>query len=160
MCQPLKGPLPEVVRLRNQPCRRPFNEARARCVFTVHQCGRGCLRNHFHSPIYDVVEFAISLRTHNSWQELVDERIEHHTRIVCRLIIGWPKVMFLAVSAAAREDSETFHNNGIPVPGVDTSGAEGIRTPGLLIANETRYQLRHSPLLGQVSRDYSFTARA
>jgi hypothetical protein len=25
-------------------------------------------------------------------------------------------------------------------------GAEGIRTPGLLIANETRYQLRHSPL--------------
>lgn len=25
------------------------------------------------------------------------------------------------------------------------SGAEGIRTPGLLIANETRYQLRHSP---------------
>ncbi len=24
-------------------------------------------------------------------------------------------------------------------------GAEGIRTPGLLIANETRYQLRHSP---------------
>ena len=27
------------------------------------------------------------------------------------------------------------------------SGAEGIRTPGLLIANETRYQLRHSPLV-------------
>jgi hypothetical protein len=26
-------------------------------------------------------------------------------------------------------------------------GAEGIRTPGLLIANETRYQLRHSPLM-------------
>jgi hypothetical protein len=25
------------------------------------------------------------------------------------------------------------------------SGAEGIRTPDLLIANETRYQLRHSP---------------
>ena len=24
-------------------------------------------------------------------------------------------------------------------------GAEGIRTPDLLIANETRYQLRHSP---------------
>jgi hypothetical protein len=84
---------------------------------------RKLMRNHFHSPIYDVVEFAISLRTHNSWQELVDERIEHHTRIVCRLIIGWPKVTFLAVSAAAREDSETFHNNGIPVPGLDTSGA-------------------------------------
>jgi hypothetical protein len=28
-------------------------------------------------------------------------------------------------------------------------GAEGIRTPGLLIANETRYQLRHSPLMRQ-----------
>ena len=27
-------------------------------------------------------------------------------------------------------------------------GAEGIRTPGLLIANETRYQLRHSPSCG------------
>jgi hypothetical protein len=26
-------------------------------------------------------------------------------------------------------------------------GAEGIRTPGLLVANEARYQLRHSPLL-------------
>ena len=25
-------------------------------------------------------------------------------------------------------------------------GAEGIRTPDLLIANETRYQLRHSPM--------------
>ena len=28
-------------------------------------------------------------------------------------------------------------------------GAEGIRTPDLLIANETRYQLRHSPLRQQ-----------
>ena len=28
---------------------------------------------------------------------------------------------------------------------VSESGAEGIRTPDLLIANETRYQLRHSP---------------
>ena len=27
-------------------------------------------------------------------------------------------------------------------------GAEGIRTPDLLIANETRYQLRHSPSCG------------
>ena len=27
----------------------------------------------------------------------------------------------------------------------NTGGAEGIRTPDLLIANETRYQLRHSP---------------
>src|ERR1051326_6862400 len=27
-------------------------------------------------------------------------------------------------------------------------GAEGIRTPGLLIAKETRYQLRHSPKRG------------
>ena len=29
--------------------------------------------------------------------------------------------------------------------GFPVGGAEGIRTPGLLIANETRYQLRHSP---------------
>ena len=29
------------------------------------------------------------------------------------------------------------------------SGARGIRTPDLLIANETRYQLRHSPLCGR-----------
>jgi hypothetical protein len=27
----------------------------------------------------------------------------------------------------------------------DLGGAEGIRTPGLLVANEARYQLRHSP---------------
>ena len=31
------------------------------------------------------------------------------------------------------------------VPGIPSGGAEGIRTPDLLIANETRYQLRHSP---------------
>ena len=31
------------------------------------------------------------------------------------------------------------------VPGRPSGGAEGIRTPDLLIANETRYQLRHSP---------------
>src|SRR5690349_23307947 len=30
-------------------------------------------------------------------------------------------------------------------------GAEGIRTPDLLIANETRYQLRHSPLMQRKS---------
>src|SRR5689334_6689238 len=29
---------------------------------------------------------------------------------------------------------------------VVSGGAEGIRTPDLLIANETRYQLRHSPM--------------
>jgi hypothetical protein len=37
------------------------------------------------------------------------------------------------------------HPTGFPVRD-DSGGAEGIRTPGLLIANETRYQLRHSPL--------------
>ncbi len=37
------------------------------------------------------------------------------------------------------------HPSGFPVRD-DSGGAEGIRTPGLLIANETRYQLRHSPL--------------
>ena len=31
---------------------------------------------------------------------------------------------------------------------INICGAEGIRTPGILIANETRYQLRHSPLRG------------
>ena len=31
-------------------------------------------------------------------------------------------------------------------------GAEGIRTPDLLIANETRYQLRHSPVGGGLTR--------
>ena len=31
--------------------------------------------------------------------------------------------------------------------GIRPCGAKGIRTPDLLIANETRYQLRHSPLL-------------
>jgi hypothetical protein len=36
------------------------------------------------------------------------------------------------------------------VPGLlSFGGAEGIRTPGLLIANETRYQLRHSPECGR-----------
>ena len=44
----------------------------------------------------------------------------------------------------------------MPSPGSDNEqsrpwaakcgGAEGIRTPDLLIANETRYQLRHSPM--------------
>ena len=33
-------------------------------------------------------------------------------------------------------------------PGVGMRGAKGIRTPDLLIANETRYQLRHSPMGG------------
>src|SRR5690554_2912565 len=31
------------------------------------------------------------------------------------------------------------------IPGRQSSGAEGNRTPDLLVANETRYQLRHSP---------------
>lgn len=39
---------------------------------------------------------------------------------------------------------------------IDARGAEGIRTPGLLIANETRYQLRHSPGREQGS-NYSLT---
>jgi transposase InsO family protein len=50
---------------------------------------------------------------------------------------------------------------GCPATGVrdvlrdHTSGAEGIRTPGLLVANETRYQLRHSPRSAQFSRPVS-----
>ena len=31
-------------------------------------------------------------------------------------------------------------------PSQPKGGAKGIRTPDLLIANETRYQLRHSPM--------------
>ena len=35
-------------------------------------------------------------------------------------------------------------------------GAEGIRTPDLLVANETRYQLRHSPITsGDAKRNVS-----
>ena len=37
------------------------------------------------------------------------------------------------------------------------SGAKGIRTPDLLIANETRYQLRHSP---KVPRQVTTVKRA
>ena len=46
------------------------------------------------------------------------------------------------------------------------SGAEGIRTPDPLIANEVRYQLRYSPLVGprlagaKESGNYSPTTRA
>ena len=38
-------------------------------------------------------------------------------------------------------------SHGVPVgrTAILIGGAEGIRTPDLLIANETRYQLRHSP---------------
>ena len=42
----------------------------------------------------------------------------------------------------------TFHDQAPEGPFVETTlfgGAKGIRTPDLLIANETRYQLRHSP---------------
>ena len=35
-------------------------------------------------------------------------------------------------------------------------GAEGIRTPDLLIANETRYQLRHSPGCARTARGRSY----
>ena len=36
--------------------------------------------------------------------------------------------------------------NGLVRAGYSGGGAKGIRTPDLLIANETRYQLRHSPM--------------
>ena len=38
--------------------------------------------------------------------------------------------------------------------GIRPCGAKGIRTPDLLIANETRYQLRHSPMLEERGRSY------
>jgi hypothetical protein len=34
-------------------------------------------------------------------------------------------------------------------PAADLGGAEGTRTPDPLVANEVRYQLRHSPLVGR-----------
>ena len=44
------------------------------------------------------------------------------------------------------EPSPRSHHLRCP-DGVSVGGAAGIRTPDLLIANETRYQLRHSPLM-------------
>ncbi|SPD88855.1 protein of unknown function [Micropruina glycogenica] len=44
-----------------------------------------------------------------------------------------------------------------PWPG---GGAKGIRTPDLLIANETRYQLRHSPRLLNEHNDSTKQPRA
>ncbi len=47
-----------------------------------------------------------------------------------------------------RKSSESKQSPGTgvnDVPRLDKCGAEGNRTPGLLIANETRYQLRYSP---------------
>ena len=41
----------------------------------------------------------------------------------------------------------TMTEKRTPRMDVRPGGAKGIRTPGLLIANETRYQLRHSPML-------------
>src|SRR5690606_6675001 len=42
-----------------------------------------------------------------------------------------------AMTEPRRPEGDGVHPSG---------GAEGIRTPDLLIANETRYQLRHSPV--------------
>jgi hypothetical protein len=44
------------------------------------------------------------------------------------------------------------------VAGHHSGGAEGIRTPDLLIANETRYQLRHSPWCTLRMRDETLAA--
>ena len=44
--------------------------------------------------------------------------------------------------------------------GFRCGGAEGIRTPDLLIANETRYQLRHSPMHRTNQRGSEDTTRA
>lgn len=44
-----------------------------------------------------------------------------------------------------RRKPRPFRIEMLTETGFSPGGAEGIRTPGLLIANETRYQLRHSP---------------
>jgi hypothetical protein len=60
------------------------------------------------------------------------------------------------VSAAATDPDNTDYQRGnahsltdvgsSALNCVNSGGAKGIRTPDLLDANETRYQLRHSPL--------------
>ena len=45
------------------------------------------------------------------------------------------------------------------LPAMRLGGAEGIRTPDLLIANETRYQLRHSPKLRRGRRQRNVSTR-
>ena len=44
-----------------------------------------------------------------------------------------------------KEEPRPTSRVGAGQTGFPSGGAEGIRTPDLLIANETRYQLRHSP---------------
>ncbi len=62
---------------------------------------------------------------------------------------GWQRI--LAGPSGARNTSGATSNtsrhtkNRHPVRMSVCGGARGIRTPDLLIANETRYQLRHSP---------------
>jgi hypothetical protein len=38
------------------------------------------------------------------------------------------------------------------------SGGKGIRTPGLLIANETLYQLSYTPVVGRLARPADFSS--
>ena len=49
------------------------------------------------------------------------------------------------VNTTAGTGETEEERNESSVPEKRAGGAEGIRTPDLLIANETRYQLRHSP---------------
>jgi hypothetical protein len=42
----------------------------------------------------------------------------------------------------------------------DLGGAEGNRTPDLLDANESRYQLRHSPISGTVAGRHDLSRRS
>jgi hypothetical protein len=44
------------------------------------------------------------------------------------------------------ESPPSFHS-GVTDPKAFGSGGKGIRTPGLLIANETLYQLSYTPIL-------------
>ena len=60
---------------------------------------------------------------------------------VCRFV-GPPPAEAVAISVAGPKTTNAqVIDLGIPDPG----GAEGNRTPDLLDANESRYQLRHSP---------------
>ncbi|VXB23551.1 hypothetical protein CURTO8I2_170026 [Curtobacterium sp. 8I-2] len=66
-------------------------------------------------------------------------------RELCRTIpVARPVEEGLTARAQQRQNGPEPVGSG-PFSWLPRGGAKGIRTPDLLIANETRYQLRHSP---------------
>ena len=57
------------------------------------------------------------------------------------MVVTYPRRDVLSSRRSAFGQTKTDIRDQMSVRG----GARGIRTPDLLIANETRYQLRHSP---------------